>query len=166
MVGAVLCCLVNFVTADTSGLFEYKEDGESITITSYPKGAFGAVEIPATINGKPVAIIGDEAFHNCDNLTSVTIPLSVTSIGEGAFDACQALTSITIPDSITNIESYAFTHCTSLSSANFNGNAPSMGDGVFDYTASDFTVYYLNGKTGFTSPEWHGYKAVSKGDSK
>jgi len=41
-----------------------------------------------------------------------------------------------------------------------------MEDDVFNYAASGFTVYYLNGKTGFTSPKWHGYNAVNKDESK
>jgi len=37
-----------------------------------------------------------------------------------------------------------------------------MGEDVFEAAASGFTVYYMDGKTGFTSPEWHGYKAVAE----
>jgi hypothetical protein len=37
------------------------------------------------------------------------------------------------------------------------GNAPSMGESVFDGTDSGFKVYYLSGSTGFTSPTWMGY---------
>ena len=55
--------------------------------------------------------IGDLAFAECSNLTSVVIPNSVTSIGWDAFNGCSGLTSITIPNSVTNIESYAFYRC-------------------------------------------------------
>lgn len=34
-------------------------------------------------------------FYNCSNLTSVTIPASVTSIDDAAFNGCSALTEIT-----------------------------------------------------------------------
>jgi hypothetical protein len=43
------------------------------------------------------------------------------------------------------------------------GNAPAMGTDVFANAASGFTVYYFNGKTGFTSPMWLGYPAVNMG---
>lgn len=35
--------------------------------------------------------------------------------------------------------------------------------GVFPYTSRDFTVFYFNGKWGFTSPTWEGYPAVNMG---
>ncbi len=50
--------------------------------------------IPAEFLGDPVVEIGDEAFMNDTDLTSVTIPTSVTSIGGFAFKGCTALTTI------------------------------------------------------------------------
>ena len=58
--------------------------------------------------------LGDEAFRGCRNLTSITIPDSVTSIGKYAFYDCSSLTSITIPDSVTSIGNSAFSGCDSL----------------------------------------------------
>ena len=54
--------------------------------------ASGTLNIPATvtINGIEYSVtsIGENAFENCDNLQSVTIPNSVTSIGFSAFHNC------------------------------------------------------------------------------
>ena len=61
-------------------------------------------------------IIGNQVFTDCYNLTSVTIPDSVTSIGEYAFAFCIGLTSVTIPDSVTSIGDAAFAGCYSLES--------------------------------------------------
>ena len=58
--------------------------------------------------------INNSAFRDCINLTSITIPDSVTSIGDYAFSNCSGLTSITIPDSVTSIGSSAFSGCSSL----------------------------------------------------
>ena len=52
--------------------------------------------------------IGDNAFTSCYNLTSVTIPNSVTSIGEQVFYGCSGLTSLTIGNSVTRIGGRAF----------------------------------------------------------
>ncbi|MBP5723852.1 MAG: leucine-rich repeat domain-containing protein, partial [Bacteroidales bacterium] len=50
-------------------------------------------------------------FRHCINLTSVTIPNSVTSIGQMAFRGCTSLTSITIPNNVTFIGDGAFGGC-------------------------------------------------------
>jgi len=44
-----------------------------------------------------------------------------------------------------------------LNTAYFSGNAPSIGQNVFDGGASDFTVTHPAGSTGFTDDTWHGY---------
>jgi hypothetical protein len=50
------------------------------------------------------------AFFGCTELTSVSIPETVTKIGTFAFSDCTGLTSITIPKSATVYE-YAFSLC-------------------------------------------------------
>ncbi len=52
--------------------------------------------------------IGYQAFINCESLTSVTIPNSVTSIDQYAFGSCFGLTSINIPNSVITIAWGAF----------------------------------------------------------
>ena len=61
-----------------------------------------------------VTSIGDYAFYNCNNLTSVAIPASVTTIGEDAFWNCNSLTSVTIPASVTSVGDRAFSCCGGL----------------------------------------------------
>ena len=74
--------------------------------------------------------IRDEAFRECDGLTSVIIPENVTSIGSSAF-SFSGLTTVTIPNSVTSIESNAFYGCASLTSASISSNVKSINSGVF-----------------------------------
>ena len=46
-------------------------------------------DINQIIIGDGVTTIGEAAFKDCSNLTSVTIPNSVTTIGWGAFCFCR-----------------------------------------------------------------------------
>ena len=66
--------------------------------------------------------IADEAFYDCTNLTSITIPEGVTSIGVCAFEGCTRLESIAIPESVVSIGWGAFRGCTRL-----------LSDGTFNY---------------------------------
>ncbi len=61
-----------------------------------------------------VRVIGDEAFMNCENLTSITIPESVEVIGESAFELCTNLQTVFIPKNVKEIKSCAFSSCDSL----------------------------------------------------
>ena len=66
----------------------------------------------------PVGItsIGEFAFDNCSGLTSLTLPAGITSIGDDTFYGCSGLTSLTLPAGITSIGEYAFSRCSGLTS--------------------------------------------------
>ena len=79
------------------------KDGTEDTHFGYIFGAldwnYNAADVPDSL--KEVIITGgetidDDAFYNCDSLTSVTIPDSVTSIGYGAFAYCSSLERLTV----------------------------------------------------------------------
>ena len=82
----------------TNGLI-YTTGPYGITITGYA-GPGGSVTIPAQIpdEGVPVTSIGDGAFAECTNLTSVSIGWYVTSVGWAAFSQCASLTAIMVDD--------------------------------------------------------------------
>ena len=73
--------------------YNFSEDEASVTYRTYYDNMYfsdysEAVVIPASVlyNGKiySVTSIGEHAFHSCRDLTSVTIPASVTTIGDNA----------------------------------------------------------------------------------
>lgn len=73
------------------------------------------ISIASTYNELPVTKIASYAFEREENLTSITIPESVTYIGDGAFSECTSLTSINIPEGVTYIGKSAFSECDNLS---------------------------------------------------
>lgn len=60
--------------------------------------------------------IGEKAFTDCSRLTSLTLPVGITSIGYDAFAYCSGLTSLTLPAGITSIGEFAFSYCSGLTS--------------------------------------------------
>lgn len=68
-------------------------------------------------------VIGDSAFSNCKNLTTVELGGGVTSIGKSAFLKCTKLPSITIGNGVISIGASAFNGCTALTNANIGSGA-------------------------------------------
>ena len=110
-------------------------------VERYDKTVFGATYLSnvwdsetgegvITFDGD-VTTIGEDAFYNCDNLTSVNIPDSVTTIGDDAFHDCDSLTSVTIPDSVTTIGDEVFFGCYSLTSVTIGNSVTTIGERAF-----------------------------------
>mgnify|MGYP002802687320 CR=1 FL=1 len=90
------------------------EDNASYALVQYDNVEDTDLVIPAEINGKPVTRIGVTAFGNYNNLTTITIPDSVTWIGNFAFSGCNALMKVTLGRGVTYIGDGAFGACYSL----------------------------------------------------
>ena len=91
-----------------------------------PKSYSGTYVVPNTIQ-----TICCGAFSGCSQVTSITLPDSLTFIPSGAFSDCSALTSLVIPDAVTTIGSSAFTGCSSLSSISIPANLQTIDGNVF-----------------------------------
>jgi len=137
--GLLAAVMVMASITAVQGQYEYTVNGDNtntITITGYT-GPGGAVVIPSTIDGLTITEIGQDclinggAFYECTNLTSVTIPTTVTRIGDFAFRFCYRLASVKIPDTVTRIGSYSFSDCISLTNVMIGNGVTSIGGLAF-----------------------------------
>ena len=113
--------LTSITVAANNPIYDSRNDCNAIIHTSSHTLIAGCHN---TVIPENVTSIGEGAFSDCTNLTSIHIPESVTSIGEYAFYYCSSLTSITIPESVTSIEDFAFGGCYGLTSITVAANNP------------------------------------------
>ena len=150
---AALCCMM--VAKAANEVARVTQDGIKFTLlddcTAVISGdggqnATGAVVLPSTITyeGKDYTLtrIDNGAFRGNDDITSVTIPNTVTMIGYSSFEMCKKLTSITIPNSVSSIGDQAFHLCSSLQSVTIGAFVQSIGDRAFyECSISRMTFY-------------------------
>ena len=121
--------LINGVNLTGDGVFTGSTKLTSATFEN------GITKIPARI------------LCDCSEITSVTIPDSVTEIACYAF-AGTSISEITIPNSVTSIEYSAFKDCKQLNKITILDNVTDMGfynssdsDSVFENHNEDLTIY-------------------------
>lgn len=144
--GKKLIALLAFLLSAPQAMFAYdfSQNGLAYGIlstedktceVSYCSYNLLTVVIPSTVvnNGTTYSVtsIGNYAFSDRSDLTSVEIPNSVTSIGEWAFYRCSSLTSVEIPSSVTSIGDYAFCGCSSLTAIQIPSSVTSIGERAF-----------------------------------
>ena len=94
-------------------------------------------KIKTVIISNGVLNIGDRAFYDCPELTSVSIGNSVKTIGVSAFQNCTQLTSVSIGRSVARIGSLAFYNCYNLyeitcKSTHIVGSISPIGDRFYN----------------------------------
>ena len=91
------CAFIPLQAADLSDL-TYRTTGGKVAITDCNTAATGELVIPDTIEGNPVTSIGDYAFEDCRNLTSITFMGAAPTVGNAPFlnvaDGAVALVTI------------------------------------------------------------------------
>ncbi|PXA02865.1 hypothetical protein DDZ13_14945 [Coraliomargarita sinensis] len=122
-----------FQVEGTNIVLTYQDGGspDTVAISDCNTDASGELLIPSIIGGKNVTSIGDRAFYDCDQLTSVVIPETVDEIGEWAFFRCYSLASASLPDNITTIRLNTFRYCRELDSITIPDSVTTIGEGAF-----------------------------------
>ncbi len=117
-----------FSHAYTEGLI-YTVTARGIVISGVEEGS-GDIVIPSHIDGVPVTEIAESAFAGMSQITSVTIPDTLSAIGRRAF-AGTSLSHITIPNSVEQIGAQIFLGCGRLTEVTYNSNFEPSDNGLF-----------------------------------
>ncbi len=129
--------------------FILNSDGQSYSVSV---GTFEGTEvvIPAEYDSLPVTAIANNAFEDKSEITSITVPESITSVGDECFRGCTGLTSLSLPSSVTYIGESAFYGCSGLtslyvpSSITYFGDNALKGCDALTYTDYENAKYFGN----------------------
>ncbi len=151
----LLATLSSLSAASLSDLtYEVKDD--HVVITDCNILASGPLNIPSTIEGQPVTVIGEQAFQICQNLSSITLPSSLRTIEREAFWGT-TITSLTIPASVDDIQASALVgtrRITALSVASDNPSYEVQNGIIYSEDLSTLVAYPVaNNTETFTIPE-------------
>ncbi len=119
--------------------FIYDSASDAYSVKAADKALKGDIVIPGKYRGKAVTAIGDYGFAECGNITSISIPDSITSIGQSAFYNC-GIKEINIPDSVKTIGASAFA-ATGLASIVIPSSAEEIGSNAFSQCTSLKSFY-------------------------
>lgn len=131
---------VNYKVTDDYFKYEVNE-GDTITILGRTDGDYDKDKliIPSEIEGKPVTVIGENAFWFSD-YSEVVFPDTLIEIGESAFISSD-LESVELPDSVKKIGNKAFRECSDITTVKLTPFIEEIGSSAFSYADSLEYVY-------------------------
>ena len=143
---------------ELSGVYSVNEGTRIICDSAFGNcDSLSEIVIPSSVTS-----IGDSAFYGCYSLSEIVIPSSVTSIGDGAFSSCDSLSEIVIPSSVTNVGYGAFSFCSSLSEIVIPSSVTSIGKGVFSGCSSLSEIVIPSSVTSIGDSAFSGCDSLSE----
>lgn len=135
-----------YVFAGCNSLSTVNFNAINVTYTALDsESLFAGCPALKTLNiGEKVKIIPDYFLDNCDGITSISIPSSVTSIGVAAFYDCSKLSSVTILDGVTSIGGSAFYGCIKLTTISIPSTVTYIGSSAFKDCSSLTSIFANN----------------------
>lgn len=111
---------------------EFDYNGESYKVVGIGNLAFMQCKDLTSLSiEEGISYLGDFSFAGCIKLKSINIPSSIERIGESAFEECICLESFTIPYGVTNLSKQCFSECFNLSSISIPNSVDSIFIDVF-----------------------------------
>lgn len=126
------CTSLTSINVDSENADYISKDGvvfskDETTLIQFPPAKKDTIyTIPNSVTS-----IGEAAFENCINLTTVNISNNVKSIGRRAFYKSTGLISIEIPKSINTISSEVFSSCSNLTTVKIPNSVIEIKDEIF-----------------------------------
>lgn len=145
---AFRCCkfLATVTFAEGSQLKSIGRHAFSGTISAHPR--FKEIQIPDSVE-----TIGTSAFHNCQDLESITLPASLKTIESSTFSDCRNLSEVKLPASLKAIQSYVFGGCSDLKTVSYDGSLAQwsqitadngfLGDSHPSLVTDDYTAQFI-----------------------
>lgn len=129
----------------------------TVSVKAADTGLSGAVTIPETVTSNDftytVNTVVSKGFQNCNSITSVVLPPTMTKLNTYAFSGCSVLrsinfpsgitsipkecfykcgfTQVTLPNTITTLGSFAFGYCEKLTKVVMSENVTNIPNGCF-----------------------------------
>jgi hypothetical protein len=128
--------ILTYENAGHTFVYNLIENGKAVKIIAFERTEESSTDviIPRKIDGKPVRVIGEQAFSNNGDLTNILIPYGVAEIQSEAFFGCSLIENISVPESVVKIDSLSFINCWKLREVKFFNPDPQR------YSSSMFGV--------------------------
>ena len=118
--------------------------------------------IPENFCGYHVTSIMEGAFRDCDNITSITLPETVSVIGKEAFLGCNILLTVELFEGLVEIGDRAFASCTTLENITIPSTVQKIGEGAFHACYRIKEIVIPNGVTVLEKDLFNGCWSLSK----
>ncbi|MBQ7422922.1 MAG: leucine-rich repeat domain-containing protein [Prevotella sp.] len=122
----IVLAMLIFITSNKTFAYDFEDNGFRFNIVSIEDNTCevtksekeGDVLIPAEAHyqGRTLKVVrvGNEAFYNCSDITSLTIEEGVEEIGKKSFGFCKGITKVVVPNSLKIVGTGAFAGCSNV----------------------------------------------------
>ncbi|NJB83357.1 leucine-rich repeat protein [Wenyingzhuangia aestuarii] len=167
----LLTCLLTFAFAkaeyfESNGIRYNTTDTNTVEVVALSSGKYtGAITIPDTVTHNSVSYtvtgIGNAAFYQNEELTSIIFPTGLLYIGQNGFLSCKKLTNFTLPAGFTGLGSTAFYGCSALTNVVIPDGVTEIKDQTFEGCSNLVSVTIPSGVTSIEREAFNGCSSLA-----